>query len=189
MFGPLLGVQMSFRVAGARDCAACQKWAKRKGCVVFPKTMASVGHLKRIWKDAFRMAGAIQETCSSEMLGGPGADFLRGVAFWSITSLVSGRWFFRDRCSTSYDPASLFRGRRSALDRWNGKIAERLDTRPSALHSTFHFWRTSRKNCFAFDVVKFKNWRSIVELFVFDVVKFKIEEVSQNSFVLNLAGR
>ena len=33
----------------------------------------------------FPVAGAVQETCSSEMLGGPGADFLRGVAF--------GRWF------------------------------------------------------------------------------------------------
>ena len=31
------------------------------------------------------------ETCSSEMLGGPGADFLRGVAFWSIRSSVLGR--------------------------------------------------------------------------------------------------
>ena len=28
----------------------------------------------------------IQETCSSELLGGPGADFLRGVAFWSLRS-------------------------------------------------------------------------------------------------------
>ena len=37
--------------------------------------------LKRIWKDAFRVAGAVQETCSSEMLGGQGADFLREVAF------------------------------------------------------------------------------------------------------------
>ena len=46
--------------------------------------MASVGHLKRICKDAFSVAGAVQETCSSEMLGGEGADFLRGVAFWSI---------------------------------------------------------------------------------------------------------
>ena len=27
------------------------------------------------------------------MLGGPGADFLRGVAFWSIRSSVLGRWF------------------------------------------------------------------------------------------------
>ena len=42
----------------------------------------------------------------------------------------------RDRCSTSYDLASLFRGRRSSLDRWSGKIAKRIGTRPSALHST-----------------------------------------------------
>ena len=51
-----------------------------------PKTMAGVGPLKRICKDAFSVAGAVQETCSSEMLGGPGADFLRGIAFWSIRS-------------------------------------------------------------------------------------------------------
>jgi hypothetical protein len=49
--------------------------------------MAAVGHLKRIWKDAFRAAGAVQKTCSSEMLGGQGADFLRSVAFWSIRSV------------------------------------------------------------------------------------------------------
>ena len=52
--------------------------------MAFRKTMAGVGHLKRICKDAFRLAGAVQETCSSEMLGGQGADFLRGVACWSI---------------------------------------------------------------------------------------------------------
>ena len=45
----------------------------------------------------------------------------------------------RDRCSTSYDLASLFRGRRSSLDRWTGKIAKHIGTRPSALHATFHF--------------------------------------------------
>ena len=59
--------------------------------MAFPKTMAGVGHVKRICKDAFSMAGAVQETCSSELLGGPGADFLRGVAFWSIRSSVLGR--------------------------------------------------------------------------------------------------
>ena len=71
----------------------------------------------------------------------------------------SGRWFpergcilehqiFRfaemilhDRCSTSYDLAWFFRGRSSTLDRWSGKIAKRIGTRPSALHSTFYFWR------------------------------------------------
>ena len=35
MFAPLLEVQMSFRVAGARDCAPCQKWQKREGFVAF----------------------------------------------------------------------------------------------------------------------------------------------------------
>ena len=114
----------------------------------------------------------------------------------------SGRWFpetgcilehriFRfaemilpGRCSTSYDLASLFCGRRSTLDRWSGKIAKRIGTRPSALHSTFHFWRKSRRivsflmlstsqieefsqNCFVFDAVKFKNWRRFAELFRF----------------------
>ena len=101
--------------------------------------MAGVGHLKRICKDAFSVAGAVQETCSSEMLGGPGADFLRGVAFWSIRSSGLLKMILRDRCSTSYDLASLFRGRRNTLDRWTGKIAKRIGTRPSALHSTFHF--------------------------------------------------
>ena len=83
--------------------------------------------------------GAVRETCSSEMLGGPGGDFLKGVAFWSIRSSVFGKMILCDRCSTSYDLASFFRGRRSTLDRWSGQIAKRIGTRPSALHSTFHF--------------------------------------------------
>ena len=58
------------------------KLAKPEGFVAFPKTMAGMGDLKRICKDAFSVAGAVQDTCSSELLGGPGADFLRGVAFW-----------------------------------------------------------------------------------------------------------
>ena len=44
------------------------------------------------------------------------------------------KMILRDRCSTSYDLASLFRGRRSTLDRWSGKIAKRIGTRLSALH-------------------------------------------------------
>ena len=55
--------------------------------------MTGVGHLKRVCQDAFSVAGAVQETCSSEMLGGQGADFLRGVAFWSIRSSGLLRWF------------------------------------------------------------------------------------------------
>ena len=92
-----------------------------------------------------------------------------------------GKMILRDRCSTSHDLASLFRGRRSCLDKWSGKIAKGIGTRPSALHSTFHVWRTSRsivsflmlstskieevsQNCFVFAVVKFTNWGSLAEL-------------------------
>ena len=114
------------------------------GFVVFPKMMAGVGHLKRTWKDAFCVAYAVQETCSSEMLGGK-SD-----------------------------------GRRNTSETWTGKIAKLIGTRPSALHSTFHYWRKSRgiasflmlprskieevsRKCFVFDVANFKNWGSFAE--------------------------
>ena len=32
-----------------------------------PKRMAGMGHVKRICKDAFSVAGAVPKTCSSEM--------------------------------------------------------------------------------------------------------------------------
>ena len=89
---PLLDVQMLFCVAGARDCAPCQKWAKREGFVACPKAMAGMGHLKRICQNAFCVAGAVQETCSPEMLGCQNPDFLRGFAFWSIRSSGLLRW-------------------------------------------------------------------------------------------------
>ena len=57
---------------------------RRESFVAVSKTLAGVGHLKRICKDACRVARAVQKTCSSEMLGGQGPDFLREVAFWSI---------------------------------------------------------------------------------------------------------
>ena len=145
MFAPLLEVQMLFRVAGAKDCAPCQKWAKREGFAAFPETMAGVGHLKRIFKDAFRVAGAVQKTCSWEMLGGQGADFPERGCILEHQICRFAKMILRDRCSTSYDLASIFRGRRSTLDRWSGNIAKRIGTRLSALHLTFHFWRKSRR--------------------------------------------
>ena len=171
---------MSFRVAGARDCGPCQ-WAKREGLVAFQKKMAGMGHLKRICKDAFSVAGAVQETCSSEMLVRQGADFLTRVAFWSIRSSGLLRWFCVTGAALRMTWHHFSRGRRNTLDRWSGKIAKRIGTRPSALHSTFHLWRKSRRIasflmlstskieevlqlCFVFDVVKFKNWGSLEEL-------------------------
>ena len=134
----------------------------------------------------------------------------------------SGRWFpekgcilepqifrfaeiiLRDRCSTSYDLASLFRGKRTTLDRWSGKIAKRIGTRSSALHSSFHVWRKSRRIALFLMLSTSKNEEVSQNLLVFccQVQKLrksrwiaaslmlqssKAEEVSQNSFVFKLA--
>ena len=42
--GPLLEVQMYFRLASARDCAPCQKWAKCEGSVAFSTTTTTTPH-------------------------------------------------------------------------------------------------------------------------------------------------
>jgi hypothetical protein len=52
-----------------------KKCAKREGFVADSKALAGVGG-----------AGAVQETHEPDLFGGVGADFLRGVAFWSIRS-------------------------------------------------------------------------------------------------------
>ena len=80
------------RLRGSRK-GPCQKWAESEGFVAVPKALAAVAHFKRVCKDTFSVTGAVQETCPSEMLGGPGGDFLRGVVFWSIKSSVLGKWF------------------------------------------------------------------------------------------------
>ena len=65
------------------------------------------------------------------------------------------KMILRHRCSTSYDPDPLFRGRRSALARWSAKIARCIGTRPSDVH--FPFLKDVSQNCFIFDVVNFEN--------------------------------
>ena len=169
---------------------------KRRGLCTFSKVSKTWGFCSISKNDGRR--GTFEEDlqrCVSRGRRSTKDMFIRDVR-------RSGRWFpergcilehqicrfakmiLRDRCSTSYDLASIFRGRRSTLDRWSGKIAKRIGTRPSALHSTIHFWRKSRRtalflmlsnskieevsrNCFVLDVVKFKNWASLAELLRF----------------------
>ena len=102
--------------------------------MALPKTMAGV---EKICKDAFSVAGAVQETCSSELLGGPGAGFLREVCILERKIFRFAKMILRDRRSTPYDLASLFRGRRSTLDRWSRKTAKRSGTRPSSCALNF----------------------------------------------------
>ena len=154
MLGPLLKVQMWFRVAGARDSAPCQKWVKREGFVAFPKTMAGVAHLKRICKDAFSVAGGVQETCSSEMLGCQRADFLREVAFWSIRSSCLLRWLCVDGMEKLRDTLVGSRRLCTQLSIFEGGLAELL-----------RFWCCQLENLR-------KSRRIASCLMLYDVVKF-----------------
>ena len=116
----------------------------------------------------------------------------------------SGRWFpergcileyqmcrfakmiLRDRCSTSYDLASIFRGRCSTLDRWTGKIAKRIGTSLSALDSTFHFWRKSRR-ILRFWCLALRKMRKSRRIASFRMLSSsKNEDVSQNCSVLDV---
>ena len=194
MYGPLLGAQISFRVAGTRDCAPCQKWEKREGFAAFPKTMAGVGTFEEdLQNSIFRGRRSTRDMFIRDVRRS-GRWFLRGVAFWSIKSSGLFQIILRDRCSTSYDLASIFRGRRSTLDRWSGKKRKThwYEAVSSALNfpflkeglaELFSFLMLSSpkieevsQTCFRFLMlhVKFKTWGSLAELFfVLDVVKFK----------------
>ena len=159
MFTPLLDVEASFCVAGARDSAPCHKWAKREGFVAFPKMMAGVGHLKRICKDAIRVGGAVQKTCSSE-----GADFRRMTAFWGIRSSGLLRWF----CVTGQAQHFVWPGitfwvqaQHFTQMEWKNRKTHWYAAVSSALN--FPFLKEVSQNCFVFDVVKFKNWGGLAE--------------------------
>ena len=110
-------------------------------------------------------AGAVQETCSPEMLGGEGADFL--VTFWSIRSSVLGRWvcwqvqhFVLPGITFSWQ-AQYFR-----LVRGRQLCTQLCRNRSFLMLSTSKFEEVSQ-TCFVFDVVKLKNWGSLAELFRF----------------------
>ena len=159
-------VQMWFCVAGARASAPCQKWATCEGFVAFPKTMARRGTFEQD-----------MDRCISR-----GRRSARDMCIRDVRR--SGRWFPEKGCILEHQifrfAKVILRGGRSTWHRWSGKVTKRIGTRPSALHSIFHFWNKSRRialilmlstskieqvsqNCFVFDTVKFKNWGSLAE--------------------------
>ena len=110
----------------------------------------------------------------------------------------SGRWFpamgcilvhqvfrfakmiLRDGCNTSYDLASLFRGRRSNYFRqmeWRNHKTHWYEAVSSALNFPPFLKEVSQK-CFVFDVVNFENGGSLAKLLRFLTLSTsKIEEV------------
>ena len=127
----------SFYVAGA-GIAHLSKISKTcRFCSSSKSVGKAVGYLKRIWKDALSVASTVQETCSSEMLGGHGRSFPERGCILQHQIFRFGKMILCDRCSISYDLASLFRGRRNALDTWTGKNRKTALVRGRQL--TFHY--------------------------------------------------
>ena len=175
---------------------------KREGCVAFPKTVASVGHLKRTWKDAFSVPCAVQETCSSEMLGSQsGGWFPERGCILEHQICRFDETILRHRCSTSYDLASIFRGRRNTLDQCKNRKTQWYE-------AVSPFLKQVSLNCFFFDVVNWKKLRKSGRIASFLTLSSSkklrksrwiaallmlsssaIEDVSQNSFLFNLADR
>ena len=154
------------------DSAPCQKWGKHEGFVASPKTMAGMGHF---WRGSAKMHFVGKRNTRDMLI----RDVRRSARWFPERGCILEHQIFRfakmilrDRCSTSSDLAALFRGSRTTLETWTGKIAWRIGTRPSALHSTFHFWRKSCRIA-AFSILS----------------SLKTEEVSQSSFVFKLAAR
>ena len=94
-----LGVRTTFEgsdvVSRGRRKGLCtlSKVTKTWGFCSISKNDGRHGTFEEDLQRCIFVAGAVQETCSWEMLGGQGADFLRGVAFWSIRSSALLRWF------------------------------------------------------------------------------------------------
>ena len=144
--------------------------------------MAGVGHLKNICKDEFRVASAVQETSSSDML----CKYLQEVreqisweglvAVWCIRSSSLRRWFcitgaalcitwphFFVAGAALYTDAARGRQRYTRLSIFEGGLAKLL-----------RFW------CYPL-----RNFEEVSQnFFFFDVVNFSIDEVPNQNVVL-----
>ena len=139
--------------------------SRGKGFLAFQKkTMAGMGHFKRICKDAFHMASAVQETCSSEMLVGPGALFFEKDCIFEHQIYGFAKIIFRDRCSTSYDLASLFPWKAQCFRQMKWKIAKR---RGRQLCTQFCILEGSLVEWLRFWCCQVRNFGSLAELLCF----------------------
>ena len=144
------------RCAWQAQGIACQKWAESEGFVAVPKALESMGHLKRICKDAFRMADVVQETSSSEMLGGQGIAFLIGLHFQIFRF---AKMILRVGLTFSWQ-AQHFRHME-----WKNRKSHGHEAVSSALN--FPFLKGVSQNRFVFDVVNLKNWESLAQFLRF----------------------
>jgi len=93
----------------------------------------------------------------------------------------------RDRCSTSYDLASLFRGRRNTLDRWAKKKSQNALVRGRQLCTQLSIFEGSLAEFFRFWCRQLRKmrWSRRIASFLM-LSSSKIEKVSQNCWVFDV---
>ena len=171
-----------------------------KGCTLpkvsktwgFCSSSKNIGRCRTFEEDLQRCksrGGRITRDMFTRDVKGQGGDFLKRLAFLERQIFRFAKMILRDRCSTLYDLASLFRGRRSTLNKWNRKIAKRNGTRPSALHSISIF-EGSLAQLLRFWCRQLGNLRKSRRIASsLTLSRSRNEEVSQDSFVFKLAER
>ena len=199
--GPLFEVLMWYCVAGAVDSAPCQKWHKREGFAVIAKTMAGMG----TWRCMSRGRRSTRGI-SIRKVRRPGCWFPQRCSILEHQIFRFAKTILPDRCSTSYDLASLCPGRRSTLDRWSDKfqnalvrgrqLCTQLSIFEGSLTELLRFWRCQvqklRMSCriawflmlssSKIEDVSPNCWLPMLS-------SSKIEDVSQSSFVFKVADR
>ena len=145
---------MSFRVVGAKDCAPCQSEQNvrvlqhsrndgRRG--TFEEDLQRcISRGRRSTQDMF-----IRDVRRS------GRSFPEMGCILEYQTCMFAKMILRDRRSTSYDLASLSRGRRSTLHRWRGKSQNAL-VQGRQLCTQLSMFEGS-VNRFVFDVVQVQN--------------------------------
>ena len=133
----------------------------------------------------FIFRGTVQETRSSEMLAGPGADFLRRVAFWSIRLK-----FWEDDFAWQVQHFAwpgitfLWQAQHFRQVEWKKRKTHWYEAISSALN--FPFLKDVLQNCL-FLMLSTSKLRKSHKLVSFLMLSnLKIEEVSQNCFVFDV---
>ena len=163
-FGALLEVEMSKSV---RTCGA-KHMSKSK----FKKTRCSGRYKRHV----------------HQMLGGRGAYFPRGVAFWSIRSSVWEDDFVWQVQHIVWPGITFSWQTQYFRDmHWQDHKTHWHEAVSSALN--FPWLKEVLQFCFVFEAANFKIEEVSQNCVTSDDVKFKISEISQNCFVFKLADR
>ena len=131
----------------AQGCAHCQKWAKCEGHFSSFNGVARRGTCEEdLQRCIFRGRGNTRDMFIRDVRRS-GRWFPQIGCILEHQIFSFGKMILCDRCSTSYDLASLLLGRRNALDTWetsqNGKMHWH-EAVSSALNFP-HYWRKSRR--------------------------------------------